>query len=96
MRRLLLPVQQQFGCLINTLKCHLKVLGRTYYRLFKAMILCVGALGSGKSTLLKVVQQYGQDLEEGASAASSSTAFQMPITTPTVGTDLLMIIRCDK
>lgn len=74
------------------------------------MILCVGALGSGKSTLLKLLQQYGQENEvtlvkerekEGAAkpAANTSTSFEScktPVTTPTMGTDLLTLYQADK
>ena len=66
------------------------------------MILCVGALGSGKSTLLKILQQHGQDLEleaakdEEDSAASESKPGYSPVTTPTMGTDLLSVTQSDK
>ena len=65
------------------------------------MILCVGALGSGKSTLLRILQQYGQEIEnepEAGEAAASSTSKPtvIPITTPTMGTDLLTVAHCDK
>ena len=64
------------------------------------MILCVGALGSGKSTLLKVLQQHGQDIESEAEAAASSStskkAVVIPVTTPTMGTDLLTASHADK
>ena len=62
------------------------------------MILCVGALGSGKSTLLKVLQQHGQDIEsepEASSSTSKKTVF-IPVTTPTMGTDLLTVSHADK
>lgn len=62
-------------------------------RFLVMMILCVGALGSGKSTLLKVLQLYGQELD---SESTVDTTSFIPVTTPTVGTDLLTIIRCDK
>ena len=62
------------------------------------MILCVGALGSGKSTLLKVLQQHGQDIESEAEASSSTSkkAVVIPVTTPTMGTDLLTVSHADK
>ena len=65
------------------------------------MILCVGALGSGKSTLLKILQQHGQDLELEASkqeedAPSESKPGYSPVTTPTMGTDLLTVTQSDK
>lgn len=61
------------------------------------MILCVGALGAGKSTLLRLLQQYGQEYEsEGPFEPNASVPGGVPITTPTVGTDLLTIAKCDK
>ena len=64
------------------------------------LILCVGALGSGKSTLLKMLQQHGQELamdaEEVAASKSSSKEGMTPVTTPTMGTDLLTVTQCSK
>ena len=61
------------------------------------MILCVGALGAGKSTLLRLLQQYGLELgAEAGAEASDSTPGAIPITTPTVGTDLLTVSRGSK
>ena len=61
------------------------------------MILCVGALGSGKSTLLKILQQHGQELEsETESESKASKTVVSPLTTPTMGTDLLTVAKSDK
>ena len=65
------------------------------------MILCVGALGAGKSTLLRVLQQYGLEYEAEAEATNgeateSGSSGPIPITTPTMGTDLLTIIKSEK
>ena len=65
------------------------------------MILCVGALGAGKSTLLRVLQQFGQEYDAdqepaGAGSAVAAAPVPAPITTPTMGTDLLTIIKSDK
>ena len=61
------------------------------------MILCVGALGSGKSTLLKILQQHGQELEsETESEGEASKTVVSPLTTPTMGTDLLTVAKSDK
>ena len=56
------------------------------------MILCVGALGSGKSTLLRILQQHGQDLEsETIGEVTVPKPVVTPLTTPTMGTDLLTV-----
>ena len=61
------------------------------------MILCVGALGSGKSTLLRILQQHGQELEsEADSEATTPKPVVAPLTTPTMGTDLLTVTQCNK
>ena len=64
------------------------------------LILCVGALGAGKSTLLKMLQQHGQELamdkEEVAASKEKTKEGITPVTTPTMGTDLLTVTQCSR
>lgn len=66
------------------------------------MILCVGASGAGKSTLLKVLQQYGQETANVAEVAVAKPPPKgpilcpIPLTIPTVGTDIITISRTTK